>query len=331
MYSVSVAALLLLFVALAIGAPPKERPQIAFGKQTQPDEFPFQAFLYIYQDTGSLFPRGGMCGGSLIHPEWVLTAAHCTVHGNATRVQLGSNDLLTMSYRRVSHKIFMHEGFNPATLENDIALIKLPVPAKGIPVVRLPSASLHQTFNLTDMSATVIGYGTTEKGPVSSFLLKATLRTMTRERCESRMSNKSKIILTEKTLCAANEDLSGVCAGDSGGPLLMETLNGPIQIGITSWASSPKCKKSLKSGFVLVSYFVDWIKGVMEKEATVQQPLEQQKPSTTTTTATTTTTTTQAPPSAPQIFKFPPKFNLLDLLPPPQLVDLNNNFHFQLG
>jgi secreted trypsin-like serine protease len=47
----------------------KINPYIVGGEFATLGQFPWQTFL--------MFDRWGACGGSLIHPEWVLTAAHC--------------------------------------------------------------------------------------------------------------------------------------------------------------------------------------------------------------------------------------------------------------
>jgi len=44
-------------------------PQIVGGNDAVVGQWPWQAFIYM--------DNSALCGGSLIMPNWILTAAHC--------------------------------------------------------------------------------------------------------------------------------------------------------------------------------------------------------------------------------------------------------------
>ncbi len=49
--------------------------RIVGGAETQPNEFPWQAFLQVEMESGNAYA----CGGTLIADRWILTAARCLV------------------------------------------------------------------------------------------------------------------------------------------------------------------------------------------------------------------------------------------------------------
>jgi secreted trypsin-like serine protease len=97
--------------------------RIVGGEEAVPHEFPWQVSVLI---DGS-----GFCGGSLISPDWVLTAAHCADGAGRFTITLGDHDRTVNEPSQVtvsSTTYTVHPGWNSATLADDLALIRLNQP-----------------------------------------------------------------------------------------------------------------------------------------------------------------------------------------------------------
>lgn len=135
-------------------------PRIVGGVQTDPGEYPWMVSL---QDAG--FPEGPdahFCGGTLIAPAWILTAAHCVEQASPSDIRpvIGAHKLKDGGTVGTAEAIFVHEDYDGWILSNDIALIKLSVPLDVVPLSNLVTPS---TLPLTapGTMATAVGWGVT--------------------------------------------------------------------------------------------------------------------------------------------------------------------------
>ncbi|XP_078200245.1 mastin-like [Callithrix jacchus] len=127
-----------------------EQVGIVGGCDVSARRYPWQVSLRFYSMKKGMWEH--ICGGSLIHPEWVLTAAHCLgpeeLEACAFRVQVGQLRLYKDDQRTKVAEILRHPQYNESLSVQggaDIALLKLeaPVPlSELVHPVSLPPVSL---------------------------------------------------------------------------------------------------------------------------------------------------------------------------------------------
>jgi trypsin len=230
--------------------------RIVGGEPTTIDKHPWQVAIVIKRPEGSY-----LCGGSIIARKWVLSAAHCfhaSDRNDTVRAKAGATNFVRQGVWSQIEKMVIHDQYNPATHENDLALIKLRVAPAGrvIPLVDASQAiPLSEPLEVTGWGATAEGEG------AARGLMQASVPYVDNATCNEPLSYDGRV--QPGMMCAGRRE-GGVdsCQGDSGGPLVWRTDAGPVIVGVVSFGEG--CGRQLKYGvYTRVSAYRDWINGVV--------------------------------------------------------------------
>ena len=259
---------------------PEVQIQIVGGQLADRGEWPWQVALIGHTAATYDFwhsPGYQFCGGSLIDPQWVLTAAHCITEDNGSVTVASTIDVVAGIYdlipppseygfqRRAVTQIIRHPSYNSNTFNNDIALLKLSSPitigGSGATKTALIPLVPSNIGDLTGEDSWVTGWGNTSTTATDIYpeqLYEVTFPIIANSVCNN-VSHYNGAI-TNNMLCAGIDPAGGkdACQGDSGGPLVVGVPGSYKLAGIVSWGYG--CGDPFSPGvYTRVSNYVSWV------------------------------------------------------------------------
>ncbi|KAI4469683.1 chymotrypsin-related [Holotrichia oblita] len=193
------------------------------------------------------------CGGSILNSVNILTAAHCIIGRSTanTGVLAGTNTLNSGGQTRGSTRLILHGSYNPSTLANDIAVIRL---GTGLAMGGNTAQVSLNTANTGAVAAILIGWGRTcTNCGIPNALQQLATNTITHAQCQSSWGGS----VTTLQICAFIRSGAGACNGDSGGPLV-QTSN-RAQLGVVSFGRAGGCAIGFPDVYARVSSYINWI------------------------------------------------------------------------
>lgn len=264
MFTIRMTLPVVLALAMMLAAAPSTarpaKPDVYDGKKISQPRVAWQ--VVIYQTLRG--PRQGLlCGGTVIAPHWILTAAHCfrsiggaRIPDGLLAISHGSTTLAPGRDRVQIGKVIEHPSYQFGRWDNDIALVYTPTAMTVTPIV------LATEQQRVPGPLRVVGWGETETGPVSADLLYADIPPRSQDVCEKIPAYNGR--LTERLMCAGNSGADS-CHGDSGGPLYGSLDGGrALQFGIT--IAGEGCG-DVPGVYVKVAAYRAWIEQVMAPAA----------------------------------------------------------------
>jgi secreted trypsin-like serine protease len=258
--AVSCALVPVISPALAASKSPTARPSVVGGRVADPAAWPFAAAI--------LFDGSVGCGGSVVAPTKILTAAHCALAEGVSHLQVvtGRPNLADGTVGQVSAvtAATVHPDYE-STGQHDLAVLTLAQPTTAAPAT--PAGAGDSAALAPGKRVVIAGWGSQKPagGNLSNVLKQTTLKVHRARDCFFVYG--PDVFVPQTMFCANGTKLIGkkskkqhtsACRGDSGGPLVANTPSGVRQVGVVSFGPR-KCGRVYPAVYARVAAGADFI------------------------------------------------------------------------
>ncbi|XP_062407656.1 ovochymase [Sardina pilchardus] len=262
--------------------PPLVTTRIVNGEPAKAHSWPWQVSLQVWPDSRPDPEFFHTCGGTLIHKNWVMTAAHCFIRYadelQRWRICMGKHNLTLVEPSEVClgvTGIYRHEAFkypDVPTVEFDVALMRLD--GEVTPTVQIDFACLPSLEEVLPAAKKCYasGWGDEKGNPAtakpSETLNQVALPVVPYDTCK-RMDYWWFQVKPSMICCGYTkpDELQSVCQGDSGGPLVcQDSPAAPWEVhGITSFGPIGCIMDKKPSVFTRASAYIPWMENVVRR------------------------------------------------------------------
>ncbi|XP_043961318.1 elastase-1-like [Gambusia affinis] len=238
------------------------------GSDAKPNTWKWQISLQL-----DLYNEGSfshICGGSIVHSFYIMTAAHCILSSDVSQYRVVAGEYSLFEYEGSEQftsveEIIVHPDWNGDLANgNDIALLKLANHIYDNGYVEIANLPYPEQTLPHGFTCYITGWGLMDyTGSVPDKLQVAPLDVVEHAVCSQPEWWGS--IALKTMVCAGGDGVISGCQGDSGGPLNCLT-DGVWRVhGVVSYGPAGMCNQSFKpTVFTRVSSFLDWMFSVMD-------------------------------------------------------------------
>lgn len=253
---------MLVSLAWNLTSPPPPSMAVVGGAPTTVEQVPWQALVIVE-------PDNRLCGGAILDPGWLVTAAHCVVgfRGDQIDAHVG---LTSLSERDPGNQVqiaevIVHPLWDPANFRNDIALLRLATPLSSTRAraISLPAGLDAATWPSAGTPAVISGWGATDFGGQPSNQLRAAQVQVLGGPGDGECGRYGTNFDVGVEICAGIPT-GGIdaCQGDSGSPLVIDVAGTPMLAGLTSVGF--ECARAEYPGiYTRVTSFVPWVQSYL--------------------------------------------------------------------